>query len=114
METDKLIITQLPFPITLVDFWSLVWDYTCTSVVVLNQLQELDEVSSPHAPLPSPSSSGAGQCSSHTALLLLAAGAHCKLVGSTWESPEDSPSTMALQWWDVPSITAREHPSGFS
>ncbi|XP_053910515.1 receptor-type tyrosine-protein phosphatase kappa isoform X2 [Cuculus canorus] len=42
-EEDKLIITQLPFPTTLVDFWALVWDYTCTSVVVLNQLQELDE-----------------------------------------------------------------------
>ncbi|XP_009977801.1 PREDICTED: receptor-type tyrosine-protein phosphatase mu-like [Tauraco erythrolophus] len=42
-EEDRLIVTQLPFPATLVDFWSLVWDYTCTSVVVLNQLQELDE-----------------------------------------------------------------------
>ncbi|NXI62765.1 PTPRK phosphatase, partial [Anseranas semipalmata] len=35
---DRLIITQLPFSSTLVDFWALVWDYTCTSVVVLNQL----------------------------------------------------------------------------
>ncbi|XP_042660810.1 receptor-type tyrosine-protein phosphatase kappa [Tyto alba] len=42
-KEDRLIITQLPFPTTLVDFWSLVWDYTCTSVVVLNQLQELDK-----------------------------------------------------------------------
>ncbi|NWU70870.1 PTPRK phosphatase, partial [Pterocles burchelli] len=37
-EEDRLIITQLPFTTTLVDFWALVWDYTCTSVVVLNQL----------------------------------------------------------------------------
>ncbi|NWQ70299.1 PTPRK phosphatase, partial [Neopipo cinnamomea] len=37
-EEDRIIITQLPFPTTLVDFWALVWDYTCTSVVVLNQL----------------------------------------------------------------------------
>ncbi|KFU90242.1 Receptor-type tyrosine-protein phosphatase kappa, partial [Chaetura pelagica] len=37
-EEDRLIVTQLPFPTTLVDFWALVWDYTCTSVVVLNQL----------------------------------------------------------------------------
>ncbi|XP_059690128.1 receptor-type tyrosine-protein phosphatase kappa-like [Gavia stellata] len=43
MEEDRLIITQLPLPTTLVDFWALVWDYTCTSVVVLNQIQELDE-----------------------------------------------------------------------
>ncbi|KAM6187541.1 receptor-type tyrosine-protein phosphatase kappa-like [Sarcoramphus papa] len=42
-EEDRLIITQLPFPTTLVDFWALIWDYTCTSVVVLNQLQELDK-----------------------------------------------------------------------
>ncbi|XP_074712630.1 receptor-type tyrosine-protein phosphatase kappa-like isoform X2 [Strix uralensis] len=42
-EEDRLIVTQLPLPTTLVDFWSLVWDYTCTSVVVLNQLQELDK-----------------------------------------------------------------------
>ncbi|KAM6230498.1 receptor-type tyrosine-protein phosphatase kappa-like [Porphyrio hochstetteri] len=42
-QEDRLIITQLPFSTTLVDFWSLVWDYTCTSVVILNQLQELDK-----------------------------------------------------------------------
>ncbi|KAM9367396.1 receptor-type tyrosine-protein phosphatase alpha-like [Phaethornis superciliosus] len=42
-QEDRLIITQLPFPTTLVDFWALVWDYTCTSVVVLNQIQELDK-----------------------------------------------------------------------
>ncbi|NXL54251.1 PTPRK phosphatase, partial [Podilymbus podiceps] len=38
IEEDRLIITQLPFPTTLADFWALIWDYTCTSVVVLNQL----------------------------------------------------------------------------
>ncbi|XP_010120276.1 PREDICTED: receptor-type tyrosine-protein phosphatase alpha-like, partial [Chlamydotis macqueenii] len=42
-DEDRVIITQLPFSTTLVDFWALVWDYTCTSVVVLNQLQELDK-----------------------------------------------------------------------
>ncbi|OPJ75434.1 receptor-type tyrosine-protein phosphatase T [Patagioenas fasciata monilis] len=42
-KEDRLIITQLPFATTLVDFWALIWDYTCTSVVVLNQLQELDQ-----------------------------------------------------------------------
>ncbi|KAM3655219.1 receptor-type tyrosine-protein phosphatase T-like [Ammospiza maritima maritima] len=42
-EEERIIITQLPFPTTLVDFWALVWDYTCTSVVVLNELQELDK-----------------------------------------------------------------------
>lgn len=55
-EEERIIITQLPFPTTLVDFWSLVWDYTCTSVVVLNQLEELDKVSSPSTALPSPDS----------------------------------------------------------
>ncbi|PKU32550.1 receptor-type tyrosine-protein phosphatase mu-like [Limosa lapponica baueri] len=42
-EEDRLVITQLPFLSTLVDFWALVWDYACTSVVVLNQLEELDK-----------------------------------------------------------------------
>ncbi|XP_036259213.1 receptor-type tyrosine-protein phosphatase kappa-like [Molothrus ater] len=42
-EEERIIITQLPFPTTLVDFWALVWDYTCTSIVVLNELQELDK-----------------------------------------------------------------------
>ncbi|KAM4753151.1 receptor-type tyrosine-protein phosphatase T-like isoform 1-T1 [Cyanocitta cristata] len=42
-EEERIIITQLPFPTTVVDFWALVWDYTCTSVVVLNELQELDK-----------------------------------------------------------------------
>ncbi|OXB79192.1 UNVERIFIED_CONTAM: hypothetical protein H355_006651, partial [Colinus virginianus] len=42
-EEDRLIVTQLPFSSTLVDFWALVWDYSCTSVVVLNELQELDK-----------------------------------------------------------------------
>ncbi|KAM9167335.1 receptor-type tyrosine-protein phosphatase kappa-like isoform 2-T2 [Mergus octosetaceus] len=42
-KEDRLIITQLPFSSTLVDFWALVWDYSCTAVVVLNQLQELDK-----------------------------------------------------------------------
>ncbi|NXF82627.1 PTPRK phosphatase, partial [Sclerurus mexicanus] len=37
-EEERIIITQLPLHTTLVDFWALVWDYTCTSVVVLNQL----------------------------------------------------------------------------
>jgi len=39
-----------------VDFWALVWDYTCTFVVVLNQLQELDKVSSPGTALRLPGS----------------------------------------------------------
>ncbi|XP_010158110.1 PREDICTED: receptor-type tyrosine-protein phosphatase mu-like [Eurypyga helias] len=42
-KEDRLIVTQMPLPTTLVDFWALIWDYTCTSVVVLNQLQELDK-----------------------------------------------------------------------
>ncbi|NWY06304.1 PTPRK phosphatase, partial [Nothoprocta ornata] len=37
-EEDRVIVTQLPLPDTLVDFWALVWDYTCTLVVMLNQL----------------------------------------------------------------------------
>ncbi|KAM4639342.1 receptor-type tyrosine-protein phosphatase T-like isoform 3-T3 [Amazona ochrocephala] len=76
-EEDRLIITQMPFPTTVMDFWALVWDYTCTAVVVLNQLQELDE--EPSTSLWAPS-----------------------------RRPLRTPQRRG-----VPSLTAREHPSGF-
>lgn len=102
-KEDRLIITQLPFSSTLVDFWALVWDYTCTSVVVLNQLQELDKVSC------LPFSCQPAFCLCHkTALFtgaLLAMGASCKLVGSTLLHYQDNPSLMVLQWWSEPTGT---------
>lgn len=95
-EEDRLIITQMPFPTTVVDFWALVWDYTCTAVVVLNQLQELDEVSSIWASLPSPTSLGTSHMLSAFAPLP-AAGAHCQLVGSIQETPEDTSAVGCTQ-----------------
>ncbi|EMP41989.1 Receptor-type tyrosine-protein phosphatase T, partial [Chelonia mydas] len=35
-EEDNIIVTQLPLRETLVDFWALLWDYTCTALVMLN------------------------------------------------------------------------------
>ncbi|KAM9138776.1 receptor-type tyrosine-protein phosphatase kappa-like isoform 2-T2 [Pangshura tecta] len=42
-EDDNVIVTQLPLRETLVDFWALLWDYTCTMLVMLNRLEELDQ-----------------------------------------------------------------------
>ncbi|XP_065454673.1 receptor-type tyrosine-protein phosphatase kappa-like isoform X2 [Chrysemys picta bellii] len=43
VEEDNIIVTQLPLRETLVDFWALLWDYTCTALVMLNRLEELDQ-----------------------------------------------------------------------
>ncbi|CAM4667114.1 unnamed protein product [Lepidochelys kempii] len=42
-EEDNVIVTQLPLRETLVDFWALLWDYTCTALVMLNCIEELDQ-----------------------------------------------------------------------
>ncbi|XP_073418293.1 receptor-type tyrosine-protein phosphatase T-like [Dendrobates tinctorius] len=41
---DVVIVTQLPMKETLVDFWSLVWDYKCTSVVMMHRALDLQQV----------------------------------------------------------------------
>ncbi|XP_069482889.1 receptor-type tyrosine-protein phosphatase kappa-like [Ambystoma mexicanum] len=46
-KEDHFVVTQLPRKETLVDFWSLVWDYRCTAVVMMNRIEDLDE-SYPH------------------------------------------------------------------
>ncbi|CAN2391798.1 Receptor-type tyrosine-protein phosphatase [Pristimantis euphronides] len=38
---DAVIVTQLPMQDALEDFWSLVWDYRCTAVVVMHRAQDL-------------------------------------------------------------------------
>ncbi|XP_056409298.1 receptor-type tyrosine-protein phosphatase alpha-like [Hyla sarda] len=42
-----MIATQLPMKETLGDFWSLVWDYKCTSVVVMHREEDLPQIG-PH------------------------------------------------------------------
>ncbi|XP_044132357.1 tyrosine-protein phosphatase 4-like isoform X5 [Bufo gargarizans] len=41
---DVMIATQLPMEETLKDFWSLVWDYKCTSVVMMHRAQDLQQI----------------------------------------------------------------------
>ncbi|XP_072903934.1 receptor-type tyrosine-protein phosphatase kappa-like [Hemitrygon akajei] len=40
---DRFILTQLPLSHTLADFWALVYDQYCTSIVNMNCLKELDK-----------------------------------------------------------------------
>ncbi|XP_069819447.1 receptor-type tyrosine-protein phosphatase epsilon-like [Dendropsophus ebraccatus] len=43
---DVVIATQLPMKETRGDFWSLVWDYKCTSVVVMHRALDLPQIGS--------------------------------------------------------------------
>uniref|UniRef100_H3AWF9 Tyrosine-protein phosphatase non-receptor type 20 n=1 Tax=Latimeria chalumnae TaxID=7897 RepID=H3AWF9_LATCH len=42
-KKEGFIVTQLPLKETITDFWSLVFDYKCNSLIVMNQVQELGE-----------------------------------------------------------------------
>ncbi|XP_058847507.1 receptor-type tyrosine-protein phosphatase kappa-like isoform X2 [Acipenser ruthenus] len=37
------VITHLPLKETLADFWALVYDYSCTTLIIMNEIQDLDE-----------------------------------------------------------------------
>uniref|UniRef100_A0A8C5WFZ3 Tyrosine-protein phosphatase non-receptor type 20 n=1 Tax=Leptobrachium leishanense TaxID=445787 RepID=A0A8C5WFZ3_9ANUR len=41
---DAFVVTQLPLKQTLGDFWSLVWDYKCTSVVLMHDPPDMSEM----------------------------------------------------------------------
>nr|XP_014347537.1 PREDICTED: receptor-type tyrosine-protein phosphatase mu-like [Latimeria chalumnae] len=43
-KKEGFIVTQLPLKETITDFWSLVFDYKCNSLIVMNQVQELGEL----------------------------------------------------------------------
>ncbi|XP_053310791.1 uncharacterized protein LOC128472849 [Spea bombifrons] len=47
---DVFVVTQLPMKHTVCDFWSLVWDYRCGSVVLMHGPQELTEICKPFWP----------------------------------------------------------------
>ncbi|XP_041436655.1 receptor-type tyrosine-protein phosphatase kappa isoform X3 [Xenopus laevis] len=40
-QEDQFIVTQLPKLETLPDLWSLVWDYRCTSIIVMHPAQDI-------------------------------------------------------------------------
>ncbi|XP_018423038.1 PREDICTED: receptor-type tyrosine-protein phosphatase kappa-like [Nanorana parkeri] len=42
-QEDAMIVTQLPTRQTLNDFWAMVWDYKCTSMVMMQRAQDLNE-----------------------------------------------------------------------
>ncbi|KAM8960970.1 LOW QUALITY PROTEIN: receptor-type tyrosine-protein phosphatase epsilon-like [Pelodytes ibericus] len=44
-QADIFLVTQLPMKQTLSDFWALVWDYKCTSVVLMQHPQDVAEMS---------------------------------------------------------------------
>ncbi|MGH0176093.1 UNVERIFIED_CONTAM: hypothetical protein FKN15_071725 [Acipenser sinensis] len=42
-KKDSFIITQFPLKDTVTDFWALVYDYNCTSIIMMNRHEDLDE-----------------------------------------------------------------------
>ncbi|XP_072448404.1 receptor-type tyrosine-protein phosphatase mu-like, partial [Chiloscyllium punctatum] len=42
LKKDGFIMTQLPLDLTMVDFWALVYDLSCVSIVTMSQLADLD------------------------------------------------------------------------
>ncbi|CAK9294540.1 unnamed protein product [Gordionus sp. m RMFG-2023] len=47
---DAYIVTQHPFPSTIVDFWKLVYDYNVYSIVMLNQIDKNSQTVTPYWP----------------------------------------------------------------
>lgn len=44
-QKDYFIATQGPLPHTVEDFWRMVWEWKCHSIVMLTELQEREQVS---------------------------------------------------------------------
>ena len=43
-KRNAYIITQMPLPHTVIDFWRMVYEHKCSSVVMLNPMDEEEEV----------------------------------------------------------------------
>jgi protein tyrosine phosphatase len=44
-QKDAFIVTQMPMPQTLVDFWSMVYDHECKTIVMMNEFDSRDDTS---------------------------------------------------------------------
>ena len=42
---DAFIVTQMPLPTTVLDLWTLIFDHKCKTIVMINPLNPMDEVS---------------------------------------------------------------------
>ena len=42
---DAFIATQMPLPTTVLDLWTLIYDHKCKTMVMMNPLDPLDQVS---------------------------------------------------------------------
>ena len=54
-QKDYFIATQGPLAHTVEDFWRMVWEWKCHTIVMLTEVQEREQVSPPPAPAPAAS-----------------------------------------------------------
>lgn len=50
VKRDAFVITQMPLPNTVIDFWRLVYDYNCSSIVMMNDSTEHDQTCAAYWP----------------------------------------------------------------
>ena len=48
LKRNAYIITQMPLPHTVIDFWRMVYEHGCSSIIMLNSMEDEDDVS--HVP----------------------------------------------------------------
>jgi len=45
-QRDAFIVTQMPMPHTIIDFWTMIHDHSCRTIIMLNDLNSTDKVKS--------------------------------------------------------------------
>ena len=46
-QRDAFIMTQHPLPTTVMDFWTMVYDHDCKTIIMMNEMDSTDEVQVP-------------------------------------------------------------------
>ncbi|XP_075118447.1 receptor-type tyrosine-protein phosphatase alpha-like [Leptodactylus fuscus] len=97
---DVMVVTQLPMKETLEDFWSLVWDYNCTSVVMMHGAQDLQQIGSRFWPDKGVAHYGSFSVMANTKK---SENGYRWTALSFWRENEPSDSSLDLKLWQLDS-----------